>query len=372
MFDYATLKVIWWGLMSLIVIAYAITGGADIGVNLLLPIIGKNDDERRTILSTIGPTWEGNQVWLITLGAGAFAIWPVAYATIFSSMYLAFMLVLFLLILRPPGFDYRDKLNFAVWRRIWDVALFSTGIGLAFCFGLVVGNFFTGIPFHFDEDLRATYTGHFITLFSPCAILFGIVSVCLLSVQGALFLQYKLPEKFYNATNKVIKFFCIGYVVFFIVTGFYLLSMPGYIVKTIPDLSTIFIVTEKIVEQKIGGWFTNYMLYKWLWFFPIFALVGCILTIHLAQQKKDVKALIIHSLVIACTVLTAAIALFPFVMPSSSVYNHGLTIWDIASSKLTLEWALFAVIIFLPIILLYTGWVYKVTRGKVMSQNDNY
>lgn len=372
MFDYVTLKVIWWAIMSLIVIIYAITGGADIGVGFLLSIIGKNDNDRRAILSTIGPTWEGNQVWLITLGAGTFAIWPIAYATIFSSMYLAFMLVLFMLILRPPGFDYRDKIPFGLWRKIWDIALSIVGVGLAFCFGLVIGNFFTGIPFYFDADLRTIYTGDFVMFFSVCAILFGLVSVFLLNVQGALFLQYKLPDTFYNATSKAIKLCAIAYMILFISAGFYLWTMPGYVIKSIPDLNTVFTVTEKIVDQQAHGWFINYLHYAWLWIFPSLAIIGSIVTIFLTQLKKTIAALAVHSMVIVCTILTAAAALFPFIMPSNSVYNHSLTIWDVASSKLTLEWSLFAVIIFLPIILLYTSWVYKVTRGKVEIQNDSY
>lgn len=372
MFEYVTLKIIWWGIMAVVVMAYAITGGIDIGVNFLLPIIGKNEQERATMLSAIGPTWEGNQVWLITLGAGAFAIWPVAYATIFSSMYLAFMLVLVMLILRPPGFDYRDKINSNLWLKVWDSALFTIGLGLAFCFGLVIGNFFTGIPFHFNEDLHVIYTGGFLNLFSICSILFGLVSICLLSVQGAVYLQYKLPDEFYSVTNKAIKIFGAGFIITFIIAGFYLLNVPGYVIKTIPDVNTVFIATEKIVEQQQQAWFANYAIYKILWVFPILAVLGCILTCYLSTIKKTVTAIFVHSCVIICVVLTAASALFPFIMPSNSTYNHSLTIWDVVSSKLTLQWALIAIIVFLPIILLYTGWVYRVMRGKVVLKNDAY
>ncbi len=373
MIDYVTLKIIWWGIFGFLVIAFMITGGMDIGVNFLLPIIGTNDNERRLIINSIGPTWEGNQVWLITLGAGLFAIWPIAYGTIFSSMYLAFMLVLFMLILRPPGIDYRGKINSHLWRSIWDAALFSSGVILALGFGAVVGNLFTGLPFSFDADLRVTYEGTLITIFSPCALLFAVVNLCMLGMQGALYLQYKLEGDLAIRAKLMVKIFSIGFVVTGIFAGIAVaLWVPGYEIVEIANLNSDLVVTDKIVRSVLSGWAQNYANNRWLWIFPAMTLVAIRVAVWFSHKEKPATALFINSLGIATATITVGSALFPFVIPSNSNPDHSLTIWDVCSSALTLEWALIATIVFVPIILLYTSWVYRVMRGKVTLRPESY
>lgn len=372
MFDYVTLKVIWWAIMCFVMIAFAITGGMDIGVNFLLPIIGKNEDERRLIINSIGPTWEGNQVWLITLGAGLFAIWPNAYATAFSGLYFALLLVLLMLILRPPGFDYRGKIESQMWRRVWDILLFLSSLVLAIVFGVAIGNLFEGLPFYYDNDLHSIYKGGFLNLLSLSAIVFGLVSLCMCAVQGALFLQYKLEGTLSQRARSSVKIFGLGFIVSFVCAGIFVsLYSNGYVIKSIPDLSTGFAATQKVVVLA-SGWLNNYTNYPVLWILPIFTIVATQMAIVLSQYNKPVVALFINSIVIITTVLTAATALFPFILPSSANPNHSLTIWDACSSQLTLEWGLIAVIILVPCILLYTSWVYRVMRGKVTLQHGSY
>lgn len=373
MLDYMTLKIIWWGLMCFLVIAYAVTGGMDIGVQILLPIIAKSDDDRRLVLNSIGPTWEGNQVWLITIGAGMFAIWPIAYGTIFSSMYYAFLLVLIMLILRPPGIDYRAKINSHAWRRTWDLLLFVSSFTLAISFGIAIGNLFTGLPFYFDMNLRQVYTGDFFSVFTPVAFIFGIVSLCMMVTQGSIFLQYKLGNDLATRARKANKIAGFAFMVTFIAAGVYVsLGIPGYHIDKIPDLNLSFLVTNKVVTPELSGWLNNYVEYKVLWLLPFFALIFTRVAIKLCENKLIVTALIINSLAIVCTVLTAACALFPFIMPSRINPSHSLTIWDVSSSKLTLAWSLAMVIIFVPMILMYTTWVYRVMRGKVEINKDSY
>lgn len=372
MIDYMTLKFIWWCIIGGLVIAFAITGGMDIGVNCLLLVIGKNDNDRRLILNSIGPTWEGNQVWLITLGAGLFAIWPIAYATIFSCMYFAFMLVLLMLILRPPGFDYRNKIDSNIWRKIWDFSLFIGSLILALSFGLVIGNLFAGLPFHFDNDFHQIYSGDFLTMLSPCAIIFAIVSFCAMCLQGALFLQYKLPDELADSSKLMARMLGLGFIISFICAGAYLTFIStGYQIINIADLNTRLVVTNKIV-QPVLGWLNNYKQHKILWILPAFSILSTCAAIALSNKNKPLKALFINSFGFCCCLLTFAFALFPFIMPSTFAPNHSLTIWDVSSSPLTLLWSLLTVIVLLPIILLYTAWVYRVMRGQVKISKDSY
>lgn len=373
MIDYEILKIIWWGIFGFLLIAYIVTGGMDIGVSFLLPLVGHTDNERRLILNAIGPTWEGNQVWLITIGAGMFAIWPIAYGTIFSSMYLAFLLVLIMLILRPPGIDYRGKINSNLWRSIWDAALFSSGLILSIGFGAVIGNLFTGLPFYFDDSMRLIYDGTFISMLTPNAIIFGLVTLCMFGLQGALFLQHKLDNPVAERAKRLVKVFSIAFVALAILAGInVVLWVPGYQIIDIPPLNTMFIVDQKTVKSVLSGWAQNFANHKWLWCFPIGALLAIRIAVRLSQKDHPGKALLVNSLGSACAAMTVGCALFPFVLPSNANPNYSLTIWDICASQLTLQWALFITITLVPIILLYTIWVYKVMHGKVQIKPESY
>lgn len=372
-FDYMTLKVIWWGIITLVLIAFAITGGMDLGVNVLLPILGKNDEDRRFILNATGPTWEGNQVWLVTFGAALFAIWPDVYATSFSGLYFALLLALFMLILRPPGFDYRAKIDSHRWRAGWDLALFVGGVILTLVFGVAIGNLFIGLPFNFDADMRLTYAGGLLDLFSPLPLLFGLVSLSLLTLQGGLFLQYKLDDSFTRLVQKIIHTLGIVFFVTFIAAGFYSgLKVPGFQIDAIGDINTNLTPVNKTVSLVLNGWLKNYTKHGILWIFPILSVICVRIALRLSQHNKPVLGLLSNSIGIACAVLTAAVALFPFIIPSTMNINHSLTVWDSSSSALTLQLSLWAVIILLPIVLLYTAWVYRVMRGKVQLHHNSY
>ena len=185
LFDYFTLKIIWWLLVGALLIGFALLGGFDLGVGTLLPFVARSDKQRRVLLNSIGPTWEGNQVWFITGGAALFAAWPLAYAVTFSSLYFALLLVLFALFFRPIGFDYRSKLPNPKWRSAWDWALFAGGFVPALLFGVAFGNLLQGIPFYFDEDMRIYNMGTLLGLLNPFALFAGVISVSMLVMQGA-------------------------------------------------------------------------------------------------------------------------------------------------------------------------------------------
>ena len=191
MFDYATLKFIWWLLLGVLLIGFAIMDGFDLGVGMLLPFIAKDDTERRVVINTVGPVWEGNQVWLILGGGAIFAAWPALYAASFSGFYLAMLLVLAALILRPVGFKFRSKMPSARWRGNWDWAIFVGGAVPSLVFGVAMGNLLKGVPYRFDSELRAAYAFGLFDLLNPFALLCGLVSVAMLMTQGALFLAVK-------------------------------------------------------------------------------------------------------------------------------------------------------------------------------------
>src|SRR5947207_6959527 len=191
-FDYATLKVIWWCTVGLILIVFALTDGWDLGIGMLSPFLGKSDLERRVILRAIEPNWEGNQTWLVIAGGVLFAAWPLVYAASFSGMYLAMLLVLFALFFRPVGFKYRNKLKDARWRTAWDWGLFIGGFVPALVFGIAFGNLLQGVPFHVDGDLRTYYTGSFWQLLNPFALLAGVISVALLAMHGAAYVRLRV------------------------------------------------------------------------------------------------------------------------------------------------------------------------------------
>ena len=183
--DYQTLRVIWWLLLGVLLIGFAVMDGFDLGVGTLLPFVAKTDEERRLVLNTIGPVWEGNQVWLVLGGGAIFAAWPPLYAVSFSGFYLAMFLILFALILRPVGFKYRGKMPSQRWRNNWDRHLFIGGFIPALIMGVAVGNVLLGVPFAIDDTARISYEGHLIGLLTPFALLAGLVSVAMLVAHGA-------------------------------------------------------------------------------------------------------------------------------------------------------------------------------------------
>ena len=192
--DYEILRVIWWALLGILLIGFAIFYGVDLGPAILLPFLGRTDRERRLLINSVGPVWECNQVWFILGGGAAFAAWPPLYAASFSGFYLAMLVVLLALILRPVAFKFRGKLDNAAWRTIWDWALFIGGFVPTLIFGVAFGNMLQGVPFHFDDDLRPFYTGDFFGLLNPFALLCGLVSVAMLTAHGAVYVWMKTAE----------------------------------------------------------------------------------------------------------------------------------------------------------------------------------
>jgi cytochrome d ubiquinol oxidase subunit II len=366
MFDYLTLKLIWWLLVGVLLIGFAIMDGHDMGVGTLLPFLGKDDTDRRVMINTVAPHWDGNQVWFITAGGAIFAAWPVVYATAFSGMYWALLLVLFALFFRPVGFDYRSKLQDPRWRSAWDYGLFAGSAVPALVFGVAFGNLFQGVPFYFDDSMRSYYTGSFWALLNPMALLFGVVSLALLTLQGATFLAHRTDGQLQVRALKAARLFALVLLVAFCAAGFWVSRIDGFVIKSIGDVGTALNPMMKEVVRQQGAWFANYEKVPLLWLIPALGCAGALGVILFA--RRTLLAFVASSVSCLSVILTAGVALFPFVLPSSSTPAASLTAWDACSSYTTLNVMFWVALIFTPIVLVYTGWAYHVMAGKVTRE----
>jgi cytochrome bd ubiquinol oxidase subunit II len=366
MLNYETLREIWWLILDVLLIGFAVTDGFDMGVCAIFRFVGRTEEERRALLESVEPVWEGNQVWFILGGGAAFAAWPLLYAASFSSLYLAMFLVLVGFILRPVGFAFRGKLANPQWRNSCDWALLVGGAVPALLFGVAFGNLFIGIPFHFDPMMRPTYTGGFFNLLHPFALLCGVVSLSMLVMHGASYASFKVEGQLGARSAKVGQLAALVFVAAFIAAGVWLLTgIDGQSMTSIVDGGGPSNPLLKSVVSARGAWLDNFVMHTALWLVPVGAIVATFLTILLLRVGRHGAALVTSGVTQAATILTAGIGLFPFLMPSSTNPADSLTIWDASSSAKTLFIMLIAVIIFLPIVLAYTTWVYRVLRGQI-------
>ncbi len=374
-FDYETMRLIWWALLGALLIGFAITDGFDLGVAILLPFLGKNDSERRVIINAIGATWEGNQVWFVTAGGALFAAWPMAYSVAFSGFYFALLLTLFALFLRPIGFDYRSKLPSQKWRNNWDIALFVGGLVPALIFGVAFGNLLKGVPFYFDNDMRIFYTGSFWALLNPFSLAAGLVSLSMLIMHGAVFLQIKTVGDINQRCKTVVLVFATLTLAIFALAGIWVANIDGYRISSEVLSNAPSNPLAKIVYKEPGLWLANYAHFPVLWLVPGLAFIAGAATILLSKIERPGLAFITSSLTLTTVILTAGVSLFPFLIPSSSAMNSSLTVWDASSSLATLKIMFWVTLIFLPIVLAYTTWAFRVLRGKItlehIHQNDH-
>lgn len=372
MIDYEVLRVIWWILIGVLLIGFAVTDGFDLGVGALLTLVGKTDQDRRVMINTIGPHWDGNQVWFITAGGAIFAAWPIIYATAFSGFYIALALTLIALWMRPLGFDYRSKLPNSTWRKSWDWALFAGGIIPSLIFGVAFGNLLLGVPFEFDDKLKPIYTGSFFELLNPFAILAGLVSVTMILNHGATWLQLKTDGALHARARMVSVVLSIATAALFIVAGIYLaVGVDGYVITSAVDALATSNPMNKQVEIQAGAWLQNYERYPSMMIAPLIGIVAALSCAIFSKRNKGGMAFVASALTITGIILTAGFSMFPFLMPSSSVPAASLTVWDATSSYMTLEIMFYVACIFVPIILSYTAYSFWVMRGRIKQSDLN-
>ena len=367
MFDYSTLKIIWWLLVGVLLVGFAIMDGHDMGVGTLLPFVGRNDLERRVVINTVGPHWDGNQVWFITGGGAIFAAWPLVYATAFSGFYWAMLVVLWALFFRPVGFDYRSKIHNAAWRSTWDWGLFIGGSVPPLIFGVAFGNLLQGVPFHFDAYMASTYTGSFWQLLNPFALLAGVVSSAMITLQGGAYLAHRTEGVIQGRTIRIAIGAAFVLVLAFVSAGFWLQSIDGYRITSALRPNALPDPMSKMVVKEAGAWMGNYVKLPTLWLLPALGVTCALLAALLLRLRLTLTAFVASSLTLVGVIGTAGASMFPFVMPSSSLPQASLTVWDSVSSHLTLGIMFWATLIFMPIIILYTSWAYRVMRGKVTA-----
>lgn len=362
--DYETLRIIWWLFLGVLLIGFAVMDGFDLGVAMWLPWLAKTDIERRVLINSIAPTWEGNQVWFILGGGAIFAAWPALYALSFSSFYFAMLLILLALILRPVGFKYRSKLPHARWRTFWDYALFVGGFVPALIFGVAVGNVLQGIPFYYDEYLRPFYTGSFLALLNPFALLCGVLSVLMLAMHGAFFLNLKTEGHLQQRAIKAGRISALLTLLVFIAGGIWLhYGIDGYSLTSALAHDGPSNPHYKTVIRQAEAWFSNYRNLPITLFAPGIGIIAALFAFLAARHVKT--AFICSALSVASIIATVGVSMFPFILPSSSNPEQSLLVWDSSSSQLTLFIMFLGTVILLPIIVFYTAWVYRVMRGKI-------
>ncbi|WP_078118452.1 cytochrome d ubiquinol oxidase subunit II [Thiosocius teredinicola] len=368
--DYETLKFAWWLLVGILFVGFAIMDGMDMGVGTLLPFLGKSDNERRVIINTVGPHWDGNQVWFITAGGAIFAAWPAVYATAFSGFYFAMLLVLFALFLRPVGFDYRSKLDSPRWRNTWDWGLLIGSAVPVLVFGVAFGNLLQGVPFNFDNFMRPWYTGGFFELLNPFALLTGVVSLSMTVLHGAVWLAMRTDQPIAGRAARAAQIAGLVFIATFALAGIWLsLGIDGFQIVNEPAHSALPNPLTKEVAIVEGAWLHNYQTYPVMLAAPIVGFTAAFLAIILVRIGRHGPAFVMSSLTQAGAIFTAGVSMFPFIMPSSTHPNFSLTIWDASSSHLTLNVMFIAAVIFVPIIVSYTAWnFYKMWRVITIAE----
>jgi cytochrome bd ubiquinol oxidase subunit II len=375
--DYGTLRVIWWLLLGVLLIGFAVMDGYDLGVAMLLPYVARDDAERRVTINAIGPHWEGNQVWLILGGGAVFAAWPMLYAASFSGFYIAMFLVLVTLILRPVGFEFRNKFADTRWRAFWDYALFAGGLVPSVVFGVAFGNLLQGVPFRIDDDLRIFYEGSGLwELLNPFGLLSGLVAAAMLITHGAIYLTLRTDSNVQARAGRAAVIGAIVSLVLFAVAGLWIWrGIDGYaIVSAVaPDGPSNPLL--KSVVREPGRWFTNYGAHPWMIIAPVLGFAGMLLALYFASVESRAWAIIASSVGILGIISTAGVSMFPFLMPSDIAPAASLTVWDASSSRLTLFVMLVATLIFLPAVVIYTAIAFRALHGMVtasMIEKDSH
>jgi cytochrome d ubiquinol oxidase subunit II len=365
MFDYGSLRVIWWLLMGIVLIGFAVMDGFDLGAGALIRVVARNDEERRGLIATFEPFWEGNQVWFVLGGGAVFAAWPYLYAASFSGFYFAILLILLALILRPVALNFRNKLTHPAWQAVCDGCLIFAGFVPTTLFGVAIGNLFLGVPLHYDDTMRISYLGGLIGLLQPFAILVGLVSLAMFLTHGATYLTMKAEGTVASRAAAALRWFTRMFIACYVGAGLWLWrGVTGFKIDSsiIPDGPSNPLLKH---VSRGGTWFTNGPLGGWACFVAMIAIASAAVTPVLARRHAHVSAFIASGVTISATILSAGFALFPFLMPSALDPMSSLTVWDASSSVATLRLMLVVTLILLPIVILYTSWVFRVMRGRI-------
>jgi cytochrome d ubiquinol oxidase subunit II len=364
---YLVFKLVWWLLLGVLLMGLAIMVGMDMGVGTLLRFVGRTDLERRVILNTIGPHWDGNQVWFILGGGAVFAAFPLIYATAFSGLYVVMLLLLWSMMVRPLGFEYRSKLPSQAWRNVWDWTLLISSLVPMVIYGAAFGNILLGLPFHFSWNLTSYYTGSFLSLLNPFAILCGLLSLSLSIYMGGVMLLGRTDGVVQQRAQRAAKYAVCVAAVLFTVGGVWVSNLPGY--HLVQGVAGHLAQTpmHQSVQKVAGAWWDNFRALPLLWLVPVLAYAGMALGWLAVRAGRSTLAWWLGALAWIGVIGTVGASMFPFMMPSSTDPSQSLTLWNSVSSLRTLIWMTGFALVFVPIIVAYTSWAFYVMRGKVSA-----
>lgn len=373
MFSMESLQIAWWVIIGLVMIIYASTSGFDYGATMIMPFMRK-EDERRVVLNTVARTWDGNQTWFIFFGGALFVIWPAVYGTIFSGFYAAMLIILWSLFFRPPGFDYRSKIENMVWRRTWDVGLFISSFFPLAAFGLAIGTIMQGVPIQFDTfSLRPFYHGDFWGLINWFAIVCAIVSILMGGMHASAFLNRRTEGHMKHFFVRLHLIFSSLFLIFFTGAGFMVaFYIPGYFLIHSPNHAWLHPLSS-VVTRETGGWIISYAQYPWKAYPPIIAYIGVFLSLlTIRMGKKGGTAFWCSVMAVAGTVATAGTAMFPFVVPSSIDLKESMTVFNATSAQYTLNIMLYVAVVLFALILVYKIFAYRAVWAgkKTLSTED--
>jgi len=336
------LNTIWFWLIGVLIIGYAILDGFDFGVGIL-SLFSRFENERRIHFNAIGPVWDGNEVWLLTGGGALFAAFPAVYAMVFSGFYIALMLLLAALIFRAVSFEFRNKVDSPAWRRLWDWAFGLGSLLPALLFGVVIGNILHGVPI----DTNGNYLGTFIGLLNPYSLGVGFLSLVLFTMHGAIYLATKSDGILRDRCQKWASNLWISYVLFYVVITLWTWLASPFLFKDAPGNSLFYIF--------------------------IIVLLGCIVYLPIMLKAgKFNRAFLVSSLIITAMLGQMALSLYPRLVPSSIDLQYSLTIYNSSSSPLTLQTMLIIAVAGVPIVIAYSAFIHYVFRGKVEITEESY
>lgn len=337
------LNTVWFALFAAIIAGYLILDGFDIGCGILHPFVARSDTERRIVINSIGPVWDGNEVWLVLGGGALFAAFPFVYASLFSGLYAAFMLVLLCLILRPVAIEFRSQRPDPRWRRFWDYMFFLVSLFLALLFGVAFGNILLGFPVDADGNISFSL----IQLLSPYALLVGVTTVCMFAMHGALYLNLKTEGPVNDRVRRWIPWLMVAF----------------FLLNTLVVLVTVLLRLQLDQRFLVDGWPI---------LFPALALVALIVGWRMLRQGRVFLAFVASGAVIGLLIVSVAVGMYPNLLLSTLNPAYDLTVFNAASQANTLTVMLIVALIGMPIVLLYTAGAYYIFQGKVKLEAESY
>jgi len=333
------LQGIWFFLWGLLWAIFFMTDGFDFGIGILYPFLGKNDSEKRIMINSVGPIWNGNEVWLITAGGVTFAAFPIAYSVMFSSLYSALMLILFALIIRGVAFEFRGKVDKKSWRNIWDIAIFAGSFIPAVLFGITFANIFKGLPI----DQSGVFQGSLFDLLNFYGILGGLLFLLLFLFHGSVWLSIKTEGELHERSKTTA-----------------LILWPFLLITAVLFLGASWFYTKL---------YNNYLANPILFSDILLTVAALFASKFFIKRKEFFKAWFSSSIVIVGSVFFGIIGLYPNMLPSNISTAFNVTAFNASSSPLTLKIMLVVVIIFIPAVIAYQAWAYYLFRGKVTKED---